>query len=123
LARVAPAGAPEVRRVYELFDKHRGRYTVEAPWLWGDADQLTLGQQETIDEVLDAYGEMTARQLSVLSHSERPWQEARHGLEPFERGSQVIDPTVMADFYGALWMRKAPRDRQMPQPRSRHDVQ
>nr|WP_198955655.1 type II toxin-antitoxin system antitoxin SocA domain-containing protein [Frankia sp. CcI49] len=88
--------------VYELFDKHRGQYTVEAPWRWGSSNALTSDQRETIDEVLRSYAEFTAQQLSVLSHSELPWQEARRGLQPFDRGSTVIDPTVMADYYGSL---------------------
>jgi uncharacterized phage-associated protein len=88
--------------VYELFDAHRGRYTVGPDWPDGDADALTDVQREIVDEVLDAYGDMTARQLSVLSHSEQPWQVAREGLAPFERGSNRIDPTVMIDYYGAL---------------------
>ncbi|WP_322751241.1 MULTISPECIES: Panacea domain-containing protein [unclassified Frankia] len=88
--------------VYELFDAHRGRYTVQHPWERGNPETLTDDQRETIDEVLRAYGDFSARQLSVLSHSERPWIEARRGLAPLDRGAQVIDPTVMIDYYGSL---------------------
>lgn len=88
--------------VPELYGRHRGRYTVEAPWQWGSADALTDDQRETLNEVLNAYGDFTAQQLSVLSHSERPWQEARQGLQPLERGSEVIEPMIMADYYGSL---------------------
>jgi uncharacterized phage-associated protein len=88
--------------VYELFDRHRGHYTVQAPWRWGSEKHLGDDQRAAIDEVLDSYGDFTARQLSVLSHSERPWREARSGLGEFERGNAVIDPTVMIDYYGSL---------------------
>jgi uncharacterized phage-associated protein len=88
--------------VYALFDMHRGRYTVAPKWPRGDADALTPAQQETVDEVLRAYGDFSGRQLSVLTHSERPWVDARKGLAPHERGTHVIDPLVMADFYSSL---------------------
>ncbi|SNQ47092.1 Prophage ps3 protein 01 [Frankia canadensis] len=93
-----------------LYAQHRGRYTVEAPWRWGSGDALTDAQRESIDEVLNAYGSFTAQQLSVLSHSERPWQEARRGLQPLERGSEVIEPTTMADYYGSLLQDDSPSE-------------
>lgn len=96
--------------VPDLYDKHRGQYTVEAPWRWGRVDALTDAQRTSIDGVLNAYGDFTAQQLSVLSHSERPWREARHELQPLERGSEIVEPMAMADYYGSLLQDGSPSE-------------
>ncbi|MCC8071903.1 MAG: DUF4065 domain-containing protein, partial [Bacteroidales bacterium] len=60
-----------------------------------EKDKLKL-----IDEVFEEYGQHTSLQLELLSHSERPWIEARKGLEPNQTGSRIIDPTDMKKYYG-----------------------
>jgi uncharacterized phage-associated protein len=95
------AAGPVVRSVFAM---HRGRYTVGPADLGDSADssQLSDDEKKTILKVLDRYGHMTAAQLSDLSHSERPWIEARSGLGPTDRGEATISPSVMADYYTAL---------------------
>lgn len=87
--------------VYEVFDRHRGRYTVDS-WSDGDESQLNSSERATIDAVLDAYGHLTARQLSFLTHSEGPWQDARGSLPDTARSNAEITPLALAEFYGAL---------------------
>jgi uncharacterized phage-associated protein len=84
-----------------LYAKHRGQYTI-ATWPTGDPDGLDDGEGTTIDAVLGFYGEKTGQLLSMLTHQERPWLEAREGLAPGERGSAVITHDAMADYYGGL---------------------
>ncbi len=92
------AGGPVVRTLYE---HHRGQYSVSS-WPWGDARRLTPEQQETVDVVVDAYGKLSGRQLSQLTHREAPWRVARGDLGPGERGNRVIEPAAMQDYYSAL---------------------
>ncbi len=92
------ANGPVVR---ELFEVHRGKYTVDA-WPRGDSSHLSPAQRATIDAVLDAYGGRSGQQLSVMTHRERPWIEARDGLSATERSSKEISLATMADYYGAL---------------------
>lgn len=94
------ANGPVVR---SLFAKHRGRFTV-AEWPWGDPDALTKAERGTVDAVLENYGRLSGRTLSALTHSERPWLEARKGLGPTDRSEDPIDLDTMADFYTALEM-------------------
>ncbi len=68
----------------------------------GDPTKFTMDQKETIDAILNDYGKRDGRYLSDLTHMERPWREARKGLEPLERGSSIIDPNTMVDYYGGL---------------------
>ncbi|MDC3962538.1 Panacea domain-containing protein [Polyangium jinanense] len=93
------ADGPVVRSLYE---RHRGRFVVNAEDFSGDTSKLSDADKKTIDKVINRYGKYSAGQLSDLTHEEQPWIEARAGLEPLERGNQIIDPTVMQEFYTAL---------------------
>lgn len=86
----------------DLFDQHRGRFTVEAESFPGDSSHLNDGQRETIDVVLGAYGHLSGQDLSDLSHSERPWREARMGVDEGEASRNVISLDTMQDYYTAV---------------------
>lgn len=87
----------------DLYNLHRGRFRI-APGELGNTSvrRLTADERSTIDAVLDAYGGMTAHQLSELSHSERPWLSARRGLAPMERGSNVISQRALYEYFDGL---------------------
>jgi uncharacterized phage-associated protein len=88
--------------VYELFDAHRGQYTVGPDWLEGDPDALTPEERSSVDAVLDAYAHLDGRRLSHLTHAEAPWRDARAGLGPTDRSNREITIASMAAFYEAL---------------------
>lgn len=52
-----------------------------------------------ICSVLDAYGKFHAFQLERLTHSKKPWMEARHGLQPDVPSRQPISRETMKEFY------------------------
>lgn len=93
------ANGPVVREVY---DKHRGRFSVEE-WEWGDSGNLSSESRSIIDGVLEDYGPLEGHQLSRLTHGEGPWGEVRRGLEATERSNQIIPKDRMQDYYTALW--------------------
>ena len=84
-----------------LFKAHKGEFMVSKEKN-GDRRKLLKIQRETIDAVLKHYGKKTGRWLSALTHSEDPWRDARKGLKPSERGTQVISNGALSDFYGNL---------------------
>ena len=92
------ANGPVVR---ELYDGHRGMFKVES-WPKGDASRLSADQKETVDAVLNFYGDKTSQWLSHLTHQEQPWREARRGLAPGKRGHEEITLASMAEFYEGL---------------------
>lgn len=59
-----------------------------------DSDKIDL-----IDAVIKKYGNLTSLQLELLSHSEKPWIEARDGLSPIETGHSVIKTQTIKNFY------------------------
>ncbi|WP_437621794.1 Panacea domain-containing protein [Sorangium sp. So ce1151] len=94
------AAGPVIRSLYA---SHRGRYTLSSPIeIGGNPNGLEDDERKTVDVVLAHYGKYTAEQLSDLTHSEPPWQSARKGLGPTERGERTIDPLEMVDYYGSL---------------------
>ncbi|MCW2987243.1 MAG: hypothetical protein JWM24_181 [Solirubrobacterales bacterium] len=92
------ANGPVVRALY---DRHRGRFSID-DWAIGDAESLGDGERKSIDAVLTAYGDLSGRQLSFLTHSESPWRDARGDLPPTERADVEISQSSMQAFYSAL---------------------
>jgi uncharacterized phage-associated protein len=93
------ANGPVVRSLYM---QHRGFFEVDPSEIKGDASALSADQIESIDTVLGFYCEYTPLQLSEMTHSELPWQNARQGLAPGERGDSIISEEDMLEFYSSL---------------------
>ena len=89
---------PVCRALYKL---HRGQYSVDRIEE-GTAGVLTTDQRETVDAVLDFYGDKSPHWLSNLTHMETPWQDARKGLPPTERGDSEISHESMAEYYESI---------------------
>ena len=90
--------------VPDLYHTHRGNFKVEAiPQ--GSPSKFTADQRETIDAVLDSYGDITGGALRLMTHREAPWYEARRreGLMPGERGDAIINQDHIAEYYGGLY--------------------
>jgi uncharacterized phage-associated protein len=85
-----------------IWNLHRYEYKIEKeetgkPWSLDSDDRLT------VDSILKAYSHLPAYQLVQLTHEERPWQEARRGLHPNERGMATISVEAMRTFYSREW--------------------
>jgi uncharacterized phage-associated protein len=94
------ANGPVVPWLYRL---HRGKFELsigEIP----EADYSTLSdeQRKTVKAVLEFYGNKPPQWLSDLTHSEKPWRDARRGLAPGERGKNEITTAAMHEYYGSL---------------------
>jgi uncharacterized phage-associated protein len=83
-----------------LYNQHKGQFVVTT--IDGTPSHLTPNQQETIDKVLEFYGDKSSQWLSDLTHQEDPWIQARKGLKAGERGNQEISLASMAEYYSSL---------------------
>jgi uncharacterized phage-associated protein len=92
------ANGPVVR---ELFDYHRGWYEISSMPI-GNSRLLNQEQHDTVDAVLEYYGDKSSQWLIELTHMEDPWVQARKGLDKLERGNRVISLDAMADYYSSL---------------------
>ncbi|MBV7292379.1 Panacea domain-containing protein [Corynebacterium sp. TAE3-ERU16] len=86
----------------ELYRQHRRQFTADVDMFDGDSNRLTSDERETIDAVLDAYGHLSGQQLSDLSHSERPWRDARGDIPNGDPSTNEVSQEVMQDFYSAM---------------------
>jgi len=87
----------------DLYNAHRGLFTLHDGVLGSyDASTLTTAEVETVDAVLESYGDMDAHQLSNLTHSEPPWAEARAGVTEGSRGNSEINLATMHEFFEEL---------------------
>lgn len=94
------ANGPVVR---ELYARHKGMFEVGRDLVEdANANRFNDEQKDTIQRIIAAYGKKSAHQLSVLTHSERPWREARGQTPPMEPCEAVISKGSMHEFYSSL---------------------
>jgi len=92
------ASGPVVR---ELFNYHRGQFMISTV-LIGNPEILSNKQKETIDSVLNYYGNKSSQWLSDLTHMEDPWKLTRAGVPEMQRSHRVIGLDTLAEYYGSL---------------------
>lgn len=88
--------------VPSLFALHRGQFFAPKSILGANTENLTQDQKETIDIVLDSYGEKSPQYLVALSHSERPWIDARGDCPAGQRCTAEITDASIAEYYSGL---------------------
>jgi uncharacterized phage-associated protein len=82
--------------VRELWDSHRGQFRV-FEISCGNPDALDDEQKDTVDQVLNFYGDKNAQWLSDVTHMEDPWKEA------WEKGpNSVITKESLAEYYSSI---------------------
>ncbi len=62
-------------------------------------DILMPEQLSLVDDVLKEYGGLNAYELESLTHSEKPWANARKGVPADEASTNVISKATMSKFY------------------------
>lgn len=89
--------------VPELYKQHRTRYRV-GNWPSGDSAKLTPSERETVDAVVEFYGDRSGQELAELTHREDPWRKAREreALLPGQRGTAIIPVQDMLEYYLSL---------------------
>ncbi len=63
---------------------------------------LNSDQLDLIKDVLEEYGSKGAYHLECLTHSEKPWREARGDLPPEEPSNAAINKETMKTYYRSL---------------------
>lgn len=58
-----------------------------------------------LEAVYNTYGSFDGGELERLTHSEKPWQEAREGMTPLQPGTRAISTATMCAFYGERYDR------------------
>jgi len=92
------ASGPVVR---ELYDAHKGKFELSS-LNRGEPEHLSQGQKDTIDAVLEYYGNQSAQWLSDLTHIEEPWGSARTGIPDGVPCTNEISHASMHEYYSSL---------------------
>lgn len=85
----------------DLYALHRGQFIVGNLAI-GNPDALQPDERETIDAVLEYYGDKHPQWLSDLTHAESPWRDARGDLPPGASCQREISHEAMAAYYESL---------------------
>ena len=86
-----------------LYAEHRGCFMVGRDIMpTGDPSKLDTDARETVDAVLEFYGQRSAQWLSDLTHAETPWQEARQGVANGASCEAEITHAAMAEYYSTV---------------------
>ncbi len=86
-----------------LYAAHRGQSVVSL----GDVNfdrppsGLAPAEKEAVLHVLAILGDRTGSELSELTHGERPWVDARRGLQPTERSNNLIPIESIQTYYSS----------------------
>jgi len=92
--------------VPSLYNVHKGNFLIDDLWI-GDHNNLTPTEKETIDAVLQTYGDKSAQWLSDLTHMENPWNDARKGIPSGQNCEEEIPPSSLEEYYSSLTDAKA----------------
>lgn len=91
---------PVCRELYEVL---QGRFMISADeFNFGDATKLDDDEKESVDVVLEKYGEVEPYYLRELVHSESPWKETRGDLPADVNSDKEITLASMGEYYGSL---------------------
>lgn len=87
--------------VVDLYNQHRHLFMISDISI-GDAANLSADEKNSIDIVLEDYGDMEPYALRELTHQEAPWRAARGNLPENARCSNEITLDSMGAYYGSL---------------------
>lgn len=88
---------PAVRSLYVQYKRFGFEPIVEE--VNSDTLKVSDNAKELLDNVWKIYGKMDAGYLEMLTHSEKPWQEAREGLQSSESSGNEISLKTMRSYY------------------------
>lgn len=88
--------------VRSLFDDTKGYYYCPTTIVGANSSKLNANQRDTLNKVLEYYGDLTSSELVQLSHSEAPWKYARGDLAPLAPSSSIISKVSIANYYSGL---------------------
>lgn len=89
---------PAVRSLYVQY-KPFGFSAIQEEVKQSEINHIPAQARALLDEIWKVYGKMDADYLEMLTHSERPWRQAREGIQSHESSDNEIKPKLMKAFY------------------------
>lgn len=86
-----------------LFAIHKKKFMIRPDDIpHGNADALDADQADTVDKVLEYYGDWSPYELREQTHCEAPWKDARKGVPDDQPSDMEITVDSMGAYYGNL---------------------
>ena len=89
--------------VPDVFRLHQSQYMIDEIPGTTDVADIEPNEIESIDIVLNAYGGLSASELSDRTHAESPWINARQGVPAGSRGGEEITDYAMHEYFHARY--------------------
>ncbi len=87
----------------KLFHAHQGKFLVSIDgFCKGNVDNLSDDEKESVDVVLNDYGQMEPYSLREQIYAEDPWKNVRDGLSVWAKSREVITKESIGEYYGSL---------------------
>jgi uncharacterized phage-associated protein len=92
---------PVNRSVYDQFKDEKGLYSLLSPndVSQSEESKLTASDIAHIENILETYATFSPYQLETMTHEEDPWILARQGYNEYQRCEEIIDETIMKEYY------------------------
>lgn len=87
--------------VYDVWTEYKAYGFDAIPALENPSLEFEDDEMEILDYVWGSYGDLSAKRLEILTHSEKPWINARKGVAPTEKSNKVISHEDIKSYYGA----------------------
>lgn len=87
--------------VYEVWTEYKVYGFDAIPALENPSLEFEDDEMEVLDYVWGSYGELSAKRLEILTHSEEPWIKARKGAASTEKSNNVISHEDINSYYGS----------------------
>lgn len=92
------AHGPVIPEIYQVYRE----YGFEALPSCECENEIEGEAEEVLQEVNRVYGELSAKKLEYLTHSEAPWIKARNGMPLEQKSDTIISKEHMLRFYSNL---------------------
>lgn len=89
------AHGPVVPSVFHVFKQ----YGWDPLPLGGNTDGIEEDSLGILEQIVDIYGDYSAKRLERMTHEEDPWRATRGNLGPEERCERPIPMSLMRDYY------------------------
>lgn len=87
--------------IVDLYREHKGKFSI-SDISKGDISNLSDDEIDSIDVVLQNYGDEEPYQLREMTHHEAPWLEVRKGYRDDQNCNEEITLESMGAYYGSL---------------------
>jgi len=94
---------PVCRPLYDRFKDSKSLYAYIGVEDVRNRNAKAIFEQEDVefmDYILENYARFSGTQLEAMTHSEKPWIDARKGAAPMDKCENEITQDSMREFYG-----------------------